>query len=40
MSEVQWCLPAQKDFEGFKTRLPRLKKIYDSMNVPYCKELE
>ena len=40
MSEVQWCLPAQKDFENFKARLPQLKKIYDSLNVPYCKELE
>ena len=40
MSEVQWCLPAQKDFEGFRLRLPQLEKIYDSLNVPYCPEME
>lgn len=39
-SEVQWCLPEQKDFESFKKRLPRLKKIYDLLEVPYCRQLE
>ena len=39
-SEVQWCLPEQKDFEQFKKRLPRLKAIYDLIGVPYCRELE
>lgn len=39
-SEVQWCLPEQKDFEEFKNRLPRLKAIYDLIGVPYCHELE
>ena len=39
-SEVQWCLPERKDFEDFKERLPRLKKIYDLMGVTYCREIE
>lgn len=39
-SEVQWCLPEQKDFEQFKKRLPRLKKIYDVMGVKYCRSIE
>ena len=39
-SEVQWCLPEQKDFEQFKNRLPRLKEIYDLMGVNYCRKLE
>lgn len=39
-SEVQWCLPSQKDFEQFKKRLPRLKKIYDLLGVPYCRQIE
>lgn len=39
-SEVQWCLPEQKNFEQFKNRLPRLKEIYDLMGVPYCRGLE
>ena len=40
ISEVQWCRPDQKDFEDFKTRLPHMKKIYDSMGVNYCRGLE
>ena len=39
-SEVQWCLPDQKDFEYFKERLPHLKEIYEVIGVPYCKLLE
>lgn len=39
-SEVQWCLPEQKDFENFKERLPHLKEIYEVLGVPYCKLLE
>lgn len=39
-SEVQWCLPEQKDFEDFKERLPHLKEIYEVLGVPYCKLLE
>lgn len=40
MSEVQWCNPEQKNFEQFKQRLPRLKKIYDLIGVKYCNGLE
>ena len=40
MSEVQWCNPEQKDFEDFKARLPRLKKLYDLLGVKYCTGLE
>ena len=40
MSEVQWCQPARKDFEGFKTRLPWLKKLYDKLGYVYCNEVE
>ncbi len=40
MCEVQWCKPEQKDFEGWKKRLPQLKKLYDKMGVVYCNEVE
>ena len=40
MSEVQWCNPEQKDFEDFKARLPRLKKLYDLLGVKYCTGIE
>ncbi|MBO5675724.1 MAG: beta-N-acetylhexosaminidase [Bacteroidaceae bacterium] len=39
-SEVQWCNPEQKNFDYFKKRLPRLKKLYDLLGVNYCKQLE
>lgn len=39
-SEVQWCNPDQKNFDYFKKRLPRLKKLYDMLGVNYCKQLE
>lgn len=39
-SEVQWCNPYQKNFDYFKKRLPRLKKLYDLIGVNYCKQLE
>ena len=39
-SEVQWCNPDQKNFDYFKKRLPRLKKMYDLLGVNYCKQLE
>ena len=40
MSEVQWCLPEQKNFEDFKNRLPRMENLYGRMGVPYCHGLE
>ena len=39
-SEVQWCNPDQKNFDYFKKRLPRVKKLYDMLGVNYCKQLE
>ena len=39
-SEVQWCLPEQKDFDGFKERLPRLEKLYEHLGLTYCREIE
>ena len=39
-SEVQWGNPDQKNFDYFKKRLPRLKKLYDLIGVNYCKQLE
>ena len=38
--EVQWCNPEQKNFDYFKKRLPRLKKLYNLLGVNYCKRLE
>jgi hexosaminidase len=38
--EVQWCNPEQKNFDYFKKRLPRLKKLYHLLGVNYCKQLE
>lgn len=40
MSEVQWCLPDQKDFEGFRNRLPQLQRLYDRLGYPYCHQVE
>ena len=40
MCEVQWCKPEQKDFDGWKKRLPQLKKLYDKMGLVYCNEVE
>lgn len=40
ISEVQWCRPDQKDFEDFKTRLPRMLQLYDRMGVNYCHKVE
>lgn len=40
MSEVQWCSPAQKDFDDWKTRLPQLEKLYDKLGFVYCHQVE
>ena len=40
ISEVQWCRPEQKDFENFKSCLPRMKQLYDLMGVTYCRDVE
>ena len=40
ISEVQWAAKGQKDFEAFKTRLPRMMKLYDKLGYTYCKKFE
>ena len=40
ISEVQWCQPERKDFDGFKTRLPRMFQLYDQLGVSYCHAVE
>ena len=36
LSEVQWCKPGNKDFEGFKTKLSEHEmKILDAMGYNY-----
>ena len=40
ISEVQWCQPEQKDFDDFKTRLPRMMQLYDRLPVSYCHTVE
>ena len=40
MSEVQWCLPEQKDFADFQRRLPRMLRLYDRLHVTYCRGVE
>ena len=40
ISEVQWCSSEQKDFDNFKTRLPRMLKLYDYLGVNYCHKVE
>ena len=40
MSEVQWCAPAQKDFDAFKARLPQLELLYERLGYKYCKQVE
>ena len=40
ISEVQWCRPQQKDFDDFRSRLPRMKRLYDHMGIVYCHDVE
>ena len=40
MCEVQWCSPGQKDFDDFKVRLPRMERLYDSLGLKYCHQVE
>jgi len=37
LSEVQWCLPTQGDYENFKARLPRLVKLYQLLGWKYAR---
>ena len=38
LAEVQWVEPAQKDYNRFLQRLPRLLRIYDEEGWHYCKK--
>ena len=40
ISEVQWASKGQKDFDAFKTRLPRMLKLYDKLGYTYCRKFE
>ncbi len=40
ISEVQWTDPRQKDFNDFKLRLRHQFRLYDRLNVNYCKTVE
>lgn len=40
MSEVQWLMPQQKDFEAFKQRLSGIEKMYDKLGYNYCPTYE
>jgi hexosaminidase len=40
ISEVQWMLSEQKDFDDFKARLPRMLRLYDLMGLTYCRQIE
>jgi hexosaminidase len=40
ISEVQWSQPGQKDFDDFCRRLPRMKRLYDSLGINYCRDIE
>ena len=37
LAEVQWTLPAQKDYDAFKNRERRLTSLYDLRGWKYCK---
>ncbi len=39
LSEVQWCDPANKNFEDFKTRIPALMSLYDKLGYNYAKHI-
>ena len=37
LAEVQWLSPEKKDFERFRSRLPRLFERYEAEGWKYCK---
>ena len=39
LSEVQWTLPALKDYDSFKERLTAMTKLFDHYHYYYCKHL-
>ena len=40
MSEVQWTQAGKKDFDHFKSRLPRMLKLYQKLGYKYCPQNE
>ena len=40
ISEVQWMLGEQKNFEAFKGRLPRMQTLYRKLGYKYCDKVE
>ena len=40
ISEVQWMEADKKDFENFKSRLPRMLKLYRKLGYTYCSKQE
>ena len=40
ISEVQWLPQEKKDFEAFKTRLPRMLELYRKLGYVYCNKQE
>lgn len=39
LSEVQWCDPAIKDYDDFKTRVPALMALYDKLGYNYARHI-
>lgn len=40
LSEVQWCMPENKNYDQFLQRMPRLLEIYDREEYNYAKHIE
>lgn len=40
MSEVQWLLPENKNYEDFTERLLRYQKLYKKLGLHYCRRFE
>lgn len=40
ISEVQWIQKEKKDYESFKTRLPRMFELYKKLGYKYCQKQE
>lgn len=39
LSEVQWCQPERRDFERFKSSVPRMLRIYDALGYTYSRNI-
>lgn len=40
LSEVQWCQPANKDYERFKKSIDHAFAIYDAMGMNYSRDIK